>query len=258
MRELIELEQEPTDSLSSCARWFDLSSKYSLLKKGVKELREGEKRKKEECDALDRFFTESRAKLGNFGRLIKAENKQLELVGALVNEFLDLNYAADVNQQLAQEFNSLKVDDQVRFKIERLENFIEFMAAALRLNQTKSPTRSSSEFAQVKQQQQRPNEPQDELFELDSALKQLLDREEFLDEAELRDLRELGDMLEEILNAGYVNLASAKFRYLSGTLDAVRAVLLHRLQPRTTNQLEQAPDTGSDSYSDSDSDLDTD
>lgn len=243
LEQLLDFENQPTNSLADCAQWFSLNSRYKQLigkqqqrapNKDNQQLRESEVRKRDECDNLDKFFTETRSKMNNFNQLLRNNNRQLEYVGALVGEYLDLNYAADVNEQLAQEFYNLKLNNQVRLNIDKLENFIEFISSALRLSANHLEKNTF-----VQQQQQQDGEPSvgdnnqgddDELFELDTTLKRLVDQEETLSEEDFANLSELGSILEEILVSGKVDLNSARFRYLNGTLDAVRSVILRKLQ----------------------------
>lgn len=235
--QLLDFENQPTNSLADCAQWFSLNSKYKELinkqqrapnKYNPQSSRESEIRKKDECDNLDKFFTETRSKMNSFNHLLRNNNKQLEYVGALIGEYLDLNYAADVNEQLAQEFYNFKLNNQVRLNIDKLENFVEFITSALRLSanhlQQKNAVQPQDESLVVN------NNQDDELFELDTTLKRLVDQEETLSEEEFANMSELGTILEEILVTGKVDLNSARFRYLNGTLDAVRAVILRKLQ----------------------------
>lgn len=246
LTQLIEIENQYTDSLADCAHWFSLNAKYNqLIGNAINEHRESEIRKKEECDNLDLFFTETRSKLLNFNRLIQIDKRQLGYVGSLIGEYLDLNYAADVNEQFAKEFYQFKMSDQVRVSIEKLESFIEFMSKALRLSNKYSgrmnEPEEGEEFAESVsknslEQNDNKNDAKDELFELDTALKQLVDREETLTAEDFAHLTEFGEILNEILASGNVELNSGRFRYLNGTLDAVRAVILRKFRQFPQNK----------------------
>lgn len=269
LQQLDQIESEPTNSLEECSRWFNLNQQYTkhLLKRqqAPLESREGELRKREECDSLERLLGESRAKLANLQQLLRNDKDQLEYVGSLVGEYLDLKYAASLSPQLTRELEQARESDELlRVGFDRIEQFLQFISGALNLpaSQQHQPTdhRQLAEAASESSLSQ----PQDELAELDATLRRLVDSEANLSPQELEQLSELGSMLERILADGNVALDSGKFRYLSGTLDAVRVVLLHKtagdkwLSQPSVDENESYQNNGEDQYDDDDQDYNQD
>lgn len=223
--QLLKLESEPSDTLSACARWYNLNLRHDALLGSGKQPRESESRKRAECDTLDRFYAETRAKLTTFKQLLGRQTNQLDFAVDLVNEYLDLNYAASVNAQLADEIEAARnSDSQTRFRVGQLEQFVQFMASSL-----DATSAGASEVQQrVAEAPPSTSVETDELGELDRVLKQLINRETTLSAEELAELADLGNILERILADGNVDLSSGRFRYLLGTLDAAHAVIVHR------------------------------
>lgn len=213
--ELAQLESQPSRELASCARWYQLNQRLDALAGPSRPQRAGELAKKAECDTLDRFYAETRAKIVAFKRLLGQQNEQLDFAVSLTNEYLDLKYAASVNQQLAAEFEAAQnADSQTRYRASQLEQFIQFMGSSL--------------GAAAGEQQSAPqSQLGDELDELDAALKRLVNSELSLGPQDFQQLLELSAMLERILADGHVDLGSGRFRYLLGTLDAAQTVILH-------------------------------
>jgi len=233
LSQLTELENKHSDSIAECARWFNLNMRYIELTKG-RNVRESEQRKKEQCDHLDKIYSDFRSKFSAFRSLLDAQSGQLEFVGNLVSGYLDLKYATELNPQLASELDLLVgSDERVHFGLEQAEHFMQFMANALNLAHANRPTAPVAPEPEPEPSIQEPTLGEtgavsreiDELSELDSTLKHLIDNESRLSEAELKEMYELGRILEIILADGNVDFNSGRFKYLSGTLDAVRAVL---------------------------------
>ena len=219
-----DLESRASESMADCARWFNLNSRLVELGANSREPRPGELQKRDECDALDRFYTQTRSTMASFRRLARDEKGQLEFASNLLAYFQELKYASGANEQLGREFRALKEADPRADQVSQmLEQLTHIATASALASPAESEPLLTSESAPALEAQSAPG---DELAELDTALKQLIDRESELTGAELAQLSELGTMLGDILASGSVDLHSGRFRYLSGTLDAVRAVLL--------------------------------
>lgn len=235
LEKLIELETGETNSLADCSRWDHLNAQYVELVGGAGAVapRRSEQVKRRLCDQLYEQVSAARNKLNEFRLLALKERDHFEFVSNLVNVYVDLRQEAESNLWLAEEFERLQSkDEQIRVSVENLEAFIGFMREKLSIK----PTCVASS-ALVRHESHKL----DEIEELDRAIKGLVDREQSLNQQECEQLTELADILEKILDEGHVDLRSARFRYLTGTLDATRAVILRRLKVAEPALVLEAP-----------------
>lgn len=212
-KQLADIEASASESVDECANWAQLSERYAHLV-GDQEPRENEQRKRQECNELNSRLSNAQAKLDAYRRTLMGEDGQLEYASSVVDELSNLRREAAQDPLLAREFEAAQRNDQlVHLGTEQVDSFVQFLSHSLQLQKA----------AEVKH-----SDEQDELVELDGTIKELVDREAELNETQLEQLAEFAGYLERILTSGAVDLASGRFRYLSGTLDAARAILLRK------------------------------
>lgn len=210
------MESRRSTSLAECSKWFQLNQRLEQLAGGQR--RAGALSKERECDQLERSVSQSRGRLAQFKQLLVAAAPQLEAVTELVSQFLELSPSESA--QLARELTS----PQEIGAHNTLEQFIEIMrdtlgatSPALAGAPASAPTLPVAPFLH------------DDAAKLDSTLRQLVDREDSLSPDELDVLTELYGQLERLLASGRVPVHTGRFRYLSGTLEAARGVMLQGL-----------------------------
>lgn len=238
LAQLVALESREAESLDECANWFNLNVRYAELT-GGKLLREGELRKRQQCDNMQRAMEERQKRLDQFRRQMMDLSSELQPLSSLIADYLELKF----DPSIAEEFQALEESDrQLRAGTEQLEQLMQLLATDSQMALASSVKRrqdddldddeadlSDDDDLEGQQVDQQADKEANELDELDQTLRRLVDQEANLSGGQLDQLAELGGMLEQILAEGNVDLNSGRFRYLSGTLDAVRLVLLHKL-----------------------------
>lgn len=250
LSELTELESRPSVSMDECAHWFEMSLLYREKAGPEAPARESEQKRKDECDSLYKLVEETREKMKKFASSAH-ESEQGDLllhVSSLVHDYLDMKYATSLNEQLAKELDELAgADEQVQKQVEEMESFLSYMREAVKPaeedEQTVAAEPAAEEAAaEATEAAEAPEAPEAEaeaeaeaatsdknLNEVDATLRSLVDREAELGQEELEKLAELGGHLDQALSEGAVPVNSGKFLYLSGTLSAVRAVMLNKM-----------------------------
>ena len=229
-RRLLELEGEQSASLADCVNWTRLETRYIKSGGSTKQTRPNEQRKRAECDELRRFLESARNSLGGLGKLAADGSQPFAEMTEVVGEYLNLKRAVGSNQLLAREFERLRRKDrQVNLGAEQLEYFVELMREKLQADRLVGANG-------------------DQLGQLEAELKRLIDRENNLNEDESRSLLDLSDQLEEALVGGQVNMRSGRFRYLTGTLDAARAVVFRRLTDEAVGEQSKGAEQADERY----------
>jgi len=247
---LAKLESEPTFTLDDCQRWANLNERYAKLVGARRQLREGELVKLRECQTLGFETDDIYSRLYSFRENMLDETNQLETVSNLVADFVDIRLAAASDSAASNYLDGLRLGEpQFSYSIDRLESFLRFIESKLaQLNggaQAAAAAQTERELAErvatalaAVQAGYVPN--RDDVADLETAARQLIDREPQLDEREGEQLLAISDAIELYLNDGAsLSPKTGRWRYLFGVVEAARGVVLRELRADERPPVEQ-------------------
>lgn len=243
---LMEMESRPTENLQECAQWFEANANYEYLLNEAQarlRVRPRQAAKKQECDAMNESWQQTKALVDKFKRLLDDPQTRAD-----PNPVLDLFDQIDATIQQQRHLNEFIVymhSDGVQEKLRQLEEVTmqPVVSSSVPISTTTTPTSTTTTTTVFANGM---TEKLDEVQELDQAIRMLIDREETNTESDINSLSDMSDMMQETLASGRIKLGSPRFKYLAATVDAAYEVVdLWHAKPKLNgnhqSELNQTP-----------------